>query len=288
MGIANDTIDILMITYNRAGYTKRALGALLDSCDGNMRVWVWHNGTHEPTLEIVRSYQNHPHFHHLELCPENKKLREPTNWFWKKSDGAYVSKVDDDCILPKGWSQTLRRAHQDNPNFGAIGTWRFLEEDFVPNLAGKKTETFNGGHQLMKNPWVQGSGYLLRRECQQQVGYIKESESFPGYLIRAGCAGWQNGWYFPFIREEHMDDPRSKHCEIKTDEKFMENRPLSAINDNVTTLAQWAERVKYMAFLVQEANPDPKYHSGWRKKIKGVKSRTQRALGIKPKWRSAK
>ena len=281
-------LDILMITYNRPGYTKIALSRLLDTCDETMRVWVWHNGNHEETLDIVRSLSTHPRFYRLEHSPENKCLREPTNWFWENSDAPFVSKVDDDCSLPNGWAQTLLQCHKINPILGAIGCWRFYDEDFVPELANKKICNLNGGHELMKNSWVQGSGYVLRRECIDNFGPIAEGESYTSFCIRTALGGWQNGWYFPFIHEEHMDDPRSQFCEIKTDEKFMENRPLSAINDNVTTLAQWAERVKYMAFLVQEANPDPRYHSGWRKKIKGVKSYAQRALGIESKWRSAK
>ena len=281
-------LDILMITYNRPEYTQMALSQLLNTCDKTMRVWVWHNGDHEETLSIVKNLSTHPRFYRLEHSPENKRLREPTNWFWENSDAPFVSKVDDDCALPSGWAQTLLECHNSIRNLGVVGCWRFLDEDYVPELAQKKTIALNDDHKLMKNCWVQGSGYVLRRECIDKFGPIADDESFTSFCIRIALGGWQNGWYFPFIPEDHMDDPRSKHCEIKTDEKFMENRPLSAIYDNVTTLAQWAERVKHMAFLVQEANPDPKYHSGWRKKIKGIKSRALRALGIKPKWRSAK
>lgn len=284
----SNLIDILMITYNRPGYTERALKALLESCDDSMRVWVWHNGTHQPTLDVVKTFRDHPNFHRLELCPENKKLREPTNWFWENSDGAYVCKIDDDCMQPKGWAQTIRSAHEANPNFGVIGTWRFYDEDFVPELANRKVEAFEGGHKIMKNAWVQGSGYLLRRECQRQNGLLRENESFPAYCIRAGMNGWQNGWYFPFIQEEHMDDPRSPFCEIKSDEEFMANRPLSAINDNVTTLAQWSARVKHMAMLVQKAHPDPRHHTGWRRKLGNLKNRFGNLVGSKDNWRNAK
>lgn len=281
-------IDILMITYNRPGYTKKALGALLDSCDQTMRVWVWHNGDHQETLDVVNSFRAHPQFYHFEHCPENKRLREPTNWFWQNSDGAFVCKVDDDCMLPEGWAQTLRDAHDANPKFGVIGCWRFYEEDFVPKLANRKIDTFAGNHQIMRNAWVQGSGYLLRRECQKENGLLGENESFPAYCIRAALSGWQIGWYFPFIHEEHMDDPRSPFCEMKSDEDFMANRPLSAINDNVTSLAQWSARVKHMAMLVQRAHPDPKFHTGWRKKFSNLFTRIKNKMGIGESWRTAK
>lgn len=280
-----DFHDILMITYNRPGYTRRALGRLLDSCDEKMRVWVWHNGSDGPTLEVVQSFRSHPRFHHFEHSLENKRLGVPTNWFWKQSDGDYVSKVDDDCLLPNGWSQTLRSALTANPELGVIGCWRFYDEDFVPRLADKKLRSLREGHRIMANCWVQGSGYVMRREVIHQHGSL--TESFPAYCIRAALTGWQNGWYFPFIHEEHMDDPRSPFCEIKTDAEFMAQRPLSAINDNVTTLAQWAARVKHMALLVQEASPDPRMHVGWRKRLGVLRQRIRKLAGIEKDWRSA-
>lgn len=279
--------DVLMITYNRPGYTRRALERLLESCDSRMRVWVWHNGNDAETLQVVQSLRAHPRFHHFEHCPENKRLREPTNWFWQASDAPFVSKVDDDCMLPDGWSQTLIEAMEANPTLGFLGSWRFYEEDFVPELATRKIRTLQGNHRMMASCWVQGSGYVMRRSVVDQLGPIRPDESFSGYCIRACRAGWTGGWYFPFIHEEHMDDPRSAFCEIKTDEEFMAQRPLSAINDNVTTLAQWAARVKHMARAVQEASSDPRDHVGWRRKIRQVAARVQRAFGRAETWRRA-
>lgn len=274
-----------MITYNRAEYTRLALTRLLDSCDETMRVWVWQNGSDPATLAVVNSLRDHPRFHHLQHSPENKKLREPTNWFWENSTAPHVSKVDDDCMLPDGWGRTLLNAHAANPELGVIGCWRFYDEDYIPTLAEKKLRTLKGSHRIMANCWVQGSGYAMKRACIEQQGPIRESESFPAHCIRSALAGWQNGWYFPFIHEEHMDDPRSPYCAIKTDAEFMAQRPLSAINDNVETLAQWAARVRHMAYLVQEASPDPKAHSGWRRKLGGLKRRFGRLLGHREPWR---
>jgi len=273
-------LDILMITYNRPSYTERTLPQLLETCDISMRVWVWHNGNDAETLAVVQKYLDHPRFHHLEHCPENKQLREPTNWFWKNSTAPYVSKVDDDCLLPNGWAQSLLAAHESNPELGAIGCWRFYDEDFLPAAANRKIVQLKGKHKLMRNAWVQGSGYVMRRRCIEVQGPIREKESYTSYCIRAAISGWQHGWYYPFIHEEHMDDPRSPYCEIKSDADFLVNRPLSAVFDNVTSLAQWRARVKYMAQSVQLADPDPMYHTGWRRKIQKVKFRLLRSIGL--------
>jgi glycosyltransferase involved in cell wall biosynthesis len=67
-----------------------------------MRVWVWHNGTDEETLEIVQSFRDHPSFFKFHHSIENKKLNEPTNWLWTHAKGDFLSKVDDDCQMRHG------------------------------------------------------------------------------------------------------------------------------------------------------------------------------------------
>ena len=127
-------IDILMITYNRPQYTELSLKRLLDTCDESMRVWVWHNGEDKETLEVVSSFRDHPQFYKFYHSPENKKLNEPTNWLWDNSDADYFGKVDDDCVVPFGWADTLRQAHRDIVNLGIAACWHFMEEDIVPEL----------------------------------------------------------------------------------------------------------------------------------------------------------
>jgi len=60
-------IDILMIAHNRAVYTETALGRLLDTCDRNMRVWLWLNGDNQDTLSVVKCFLNHPRLYPVSL-----------------------------------------------------------------------------------------------------------------------------------------------------------------------------------------------------------------------------
>lgn len=269
--------DILMITYQRPEYTRLALERLLDTCNNGMRVWVWQNGHHEETIEVVRLLSNHRNFHRLEICPENKRLREPTNWFWQHSDAEFLSKVDDDCLLSDGWAQKLIAAHRDAKELGIIGSWRFYEDDFDETIAGRKIRTFAGGHRLMLNCWVQGSGYVVKRELIRQVGPILPEETFTDYGIRAALGGWVNGWYFPFIHEEHMDDARSPYFN-KTDEDFDRNRPLTAISHGIRTVEEWRAASRELARALQKASPDPRDYVGWRKKMRGAMRRVARLV----------
>ena len=94
-----------------------------------MRVWIWHNGEHEETLALVRGFLSHPRVFQFHHSPDNKGLNEPTKWLWRRAEGDYLSKVDDDCMVPRGWPRILRQAHEDVPEFGVIACWHFPPEE---------------------------------------------------------------------------------------------------------------------------------------------------------------
>lgn len=278
------SLDILMITHNRPAFTQAALEQLLSTCDDSMNVWVWHNGTDKKTLEVVKSFENHPRLFKLHISEENKKLREPTNWFWENSKAPYLSKVDDDCLLPEGWASAMIAAHKQSPQLGVIGAWRFYEEDFVAAAAEKKMVTVEGNQKIMRNPWVQGSGYVMKRECYEQNGPILDGESFPRYCIRVALSDWINGWYFPFIQEEHMDDPRSDYYPYKDDASFFKNRPLTAIQDGVKSIDEYKKHTKYMARVVQQESMYAKDYVGWRMRKRNLIKRLKKIFRPGNQW----
>jgi glycosyltransferase involved in cell wall biosynthesis len=277
-------IDILMITYNRPEYVRLSLPHLLATCPPEARVWVWHNGTDGPTLDAVQECLDHPRLHQFRHNPVNAGLREPTNWLWRESTGDYLSKVDDDCLPAPGWLETLRQAHDDVPEFGVIGTWRFPDEDVNEKLMAPKVADYPGGHRLLRNHWVQGSGYLLKREVVRDAGPIADGESFTTWCLRTARLGWVNGWYLPFLREDHMDDPRSPNTIYRTDADLMARRPLSARNTGVTTIAEWREHMRHSARLVQAASLDLRQYQGWRRSRRTLTRRIRRVLTGRAPW----
>lgn len=67
--------DIVMITYRSAGYIHLSLPRLLDTLGANDRVWLWHNGDDEATIEAIRPFvadDRVAQFHHSR---ENVRLR---------------------------------------------------------------------------------------------------------------------------------------------------------------------------------------------------------------------
>lgn len=264
----NNDIDILVITHNRPIYTRLTLERLFATCDETMRVWIWQNGRDEETLDVVRSMTNHPRLYKFHHSVENKQLIEPINWFWSNAKGQYLSLVNDDCLMPDGWAQKLRKAHQDVPEFGVIACWHFQEEDFRYDLSCKKIRKFPGGHKLLQNLWVQGSGVMMKRACLERGGLLEPDKGHPSYCHKLARAGWVNGWYYPLIYMEHMDDPRAPHSLLKTDEDFQRYKPYSAKNNNVKTLKDWQAQLKRSAIIVQKASLNPRDYIGWRKKLR--------------------
>ncbi|MGC1274997.1 MAG: glycosyltransferase family A protein [Planctomycetaceae bacterium] len=281
------TVDVLMITYNRPNYTKLALTRLLETSDERMRVWLWQNGSDPATLEVVRSLAEHPRVHRFHHSEENQRLTTPTNWLFEGAQGDFVSKVDDDCLMPFGWAETLRQAYADEPRFGVLGCWRFPDEDFQSEVASRKIKAFSGGHRVMQNCWVEGSGYLMRRQCVTENGLLKEGTSFSRYCIELARRGWTNGWYYPFLYQEHMDDPCSGHCELKRDEDLLRSPPLMAQRWGVRSISEWRNCFREEALYLQSASPDPRTYVGWRRKLGTVRKRLESALSGRPAFKAA-
>lgn len=271
------SLDVLMVTFNRPEYTRLSLRRLLDSGDDDMRVWVWHNGNDAETLSVVESMRSDPRFFKFHHSPENQLIRTPINWLFENARGDLLSLVNDDCVVSDGWVGTLRAAHQDIPKLGVVACWHFQEEDFDPSLAAKKIRTFPGNHRLMCNPWVQGSGIMLKRQCVERLGLMRERErGFTPYCIRLANAGWTNGWYLPLVPIDHMDDPRSPNTLLRTDADLAAHMPLSATFRETHTIAAWDKHLRRSARILQEAPMDPRIYVGLRKKIRRSWARLRR------------
>jgi len=259
----DESIDIVYVSYQRPVFTRLSLDRLLSTCDQSMRVWLWHNGDQEETLRLVRTYRRHPRvhrFHHERVNTGLKGLAKPINWILEEGTARYVSKVDDDCLVRPDWAKVLRSAHADIERLGAVGCWRFRPEDFQPRLAEPKIEAFRGGHWLLRNCWIEGTGFLMKRECYEDVGPIPRGMGFTTYCVHLAAAGWLNGWYYPFVHQEHMDDPRSPYWtppELQTfDPALTRFRTVAA----GTTEVKRVRNIRRRAARINEASIDPMAH----------------------------
>lgn len=277
------SMDILMVTYNSPESTRLSLGRLLETCDPSMRVWLWHNGDHAETLAAVKEFASHPRVHRFHHSEENVRLWAPTNWLLENAEGNYLSKVDDDNLLPDGWADRLRSAHEAHERFGVLGCWRFQEEDFDPQLARPKLQEFSGV-QLLRNFWVEGSCFAMKRRCRDELGLLAPGQNFPQYCKRLSLRGWINGWLYPFVHYENLDDPRSPHTMIRTQEDLERRLPLTAQYNDVRTIEDWTDQLRRSAIAAQTASIDPRHWSGWRRLARRARIRTQRLFGKRRRW----
>lgn len=261
-------IKILLITYNRPDYARMSLERLCDTIPKNARITVWDNASENQTIQVVKAFEKHPLVERVIYNKKNERLWAPTKWFWENSkDADFISKVDDDCLMPPKWCEILEKAHNDMPHAGILGCWRFLPEDFNLSKASRKIYAY-GPHMVMRNCWVEGSGYLMKRSIIDNIGTLRQNETFTDFCIRASAKGFINGWYYPFLYQEHMDDPRARHTGIKTEEDFKKLIPLSAEKFGIRSKDAWTERLKKSAQKLQECSIDPYDYIGIKAKVK--------------------
>ena len=260
-----------MVTFNMPAYVRLSLPRLLESCDEDTRVWLWHNGTDEETLETAREFAQDDRVHRFHHSRENVGVTRPTNWLWSESDADYVSKVDDDCLLPVNWLSELRKAHEPNEHFGAIGASRLRHEDIRERLLMKKLEEHHGEVHIIRNHWVQGSGYLMKRRMVERRGPLREGEGWTNYCLALALEGAVNGFLYPLLFEDHMDDPRSEHTLIRTDEDLARRMPLSINRSRVRSVEDWERQMRRSALEVQRAPTDLAQWSGWRRRLRNAR-----------------
>lgn len=268
-------IDVLLITHTRADYLELTLPRLLETLPDHARLWVWQNERHDAVSNVIARHRDHPRFHIHRVSDHNDGIIGPTRWFWSASDGALVGKVDDDCLMPDGWVETFGRAHADAPELGIVACWHFQADDLRADTVERRGVTLAGGHTILRNCWVGGSGYLMKRECVNPLPADPE-QPFTGVCIDIAARGYTVGWYFPLYLQDHMDDPRSAHTKLLTDEDLVERMPLSVARLPEVSLAAWQRQLEQSAVTVQTASLNPKDHRGWRVQARRAVARLRR------------
>lgn len=261
-------IKVLMITHNRPAYIELSLERLCNTAPKNLELTIWDNGSDQKTKEVVEKFRHHPCVERVIFNGRNEKLRKPTIWFWENSrDADLIGKVDDDCLVPENWCSVLEQAHKDIQLAGVLSCWHYFPQDFKYELCKKKIQSF-GQHKIMRNCWVGGSGYLMKKEVINKIGILKANESFTEFCIRAASKGFINGWYYPFLYQEHMDDPRAPHTVFQSEEDFKKFIPLTAITFGLNTRKQWIQWLIADAQRLQEYSINPYDFIGIRARIK--------------------
>jgi glycosyltransferase involved in cell wall biosynthesis len=205
-------IDLIFITYNRLDYTKLSLASILKDPTEQFRLTIWDNASTDGTKEFLKKEVNDPRIVEIITSDKNVGQTAAVNMIWSRSKADLLGKLDNDCIVTPGWTRTLSKAHEDIDKLGVVACWHYFEDDFDYEKAKYKIHRF-GNHQILQHPWTCGTGFLLKRDTFKKCGKIAEKATTK-YWLKMASKGYINGFYYPLLFQEHMDDPKSKYCRL--------------------------------------------------------------------------
>ena len=198
--------DLLLITYNRKQYVQKTLNHLLNS-SSNFRLYCWDNASVDGTADIIASIDDERvvkrHFN-----PENVNQVEPCLWFIETAESDVIGKIDDDILLPEGWTDRFTPLVRQEPKFGMLGCWIFMPEDWNPTLATHNILEVSG-HSIFRCTMIAGHSFVARREYLRRYSR-KMSTGIPVDRVQMSIDGLISGCPLPLMYAHNMDDPRSR------------------------------------------------------------------------------
>ena len=263
-------IDLAFITYNRLDYTKLALASILADSSEEFNLYIWDNASTDGTVEYLQEMVKDKRIKNIIFSKENVGQTVAVNNIWSASKADLLGKLDNDCIVTPGWTRILSKAHEDIENLGVIACWHFFEDDFNYELAKHKIQTF-GNHKIFRHPWTCGTGLLIKRKTYQELGPIK-NKATTQYWIEMAKAGYINGWYYPLVYQEHMDDPYSEHSKFKThDFETAYKNSFGFKNREIDNMEKYMNIRKNIIENLMTGSIDARSYIGWRKKLRLAK-----------------
>lgn len=267
------TIELVFITYQRLEYTRLALASVLADPKEEFSLTIWDNASTDGTVEYLKNEVSDPRIADIVLSKENVGQTAAVNEVWSRSKADLLGKLDNDCIVTPGWTRALAEAHRDIERLGVVACWHFFSDDFDYERAKHKIQTF-GTHQIFRHPWTCGTGLLFKRTDFEAFGPIREKATTQ-YWLRMAAAGRINGFYYPLIYQEHMDDPLNPHSKVRTDEGVRQQAAVTAGLQSgrfadVRSMMEW--RSEIIRNLLDDSF-EPCRYMGWRRRWTAVKRR---------------
>jgi SAM-dependent methyltransferase len=217
---------LLMVTYNRLEYTRLALEAVLKLDYKNLRLVVWDNASSDGTVDYIKQRLASLPNAELIASPVNRGVVFPMNEVWSSDwQAELLAKIDNDTLVPPGLLSRLAACHLQSKRFGVLSGFHFREEG--ERLAeANRIKSFDGV-PVLPQPYVGGCAVMIRRDVFDRIGPIGcRTDSQPRPFMDSGwtrcqqrltAEGLVNGYPWPRVHVDHMEDTRSAHC-IRSDE----------------------------------------------------------------------
>jgi len=268
-------VDLLYLTRNRLPYARHSLPTLLADREEEFSLTIWDNGSSDGTREFLESIDDRRIVRKV-YSPENIPPCQVWNRCVAESGADLFGFVADDLLVTPGWVRALSKAHEDVPEFGRIACWHLIPEAFDYERAHWKIQHF-GNHSILRHPWTNGCG-LAKIKALRETGVVVDSEGESRYWIRVALKGYVNGFYYPLIYADHMDDPWSKYFPFK--DRFDEWLQQSATAKRME-LRSLEEAEAWHEEIVRGILCDPwqaESYVGWRGKVRRAKRKARRLL----------
>jgi len=237
-------VDILVITHNRRAYVERTLSTLFAD-PTEFHVYMWDNASTDGARELVDDCDD-PRIMDKHFSDENVMQEVPTRWLLDVARSDVIGKVDDDTLVPAGWTALLASAVRAESRLGMVGCWTFRPEDFERNRAAADRKVITvGSHRILADIYIAGTASLMRRDVA--IRYLTDKmkgRAFPIDRYRMTWDGFISGWYFPLLFAEHMDDPRSEYSLMRGRGPMDEGAALTARTRGFETPEQFVEWLK--------------------------------------------
>jgi len=279
------TTHLVFITYNRLQYTKLALASVLADPVEDFSLTIWDNYSTDGTVEYLKNEVSDPRIVEMVFSRENVGQTAAVNEVWGKSKADLLGKLDNDCLVTPGWTRILAQAHADIPELGVVACWHYFPDDFDYRRAEHKIQTF-GKHRIFRHPWTCGTGLLIKRETFEKFGSIV-GKATTKYWMRMAQEGYINGFYYPLVYQEHMDDPKSKYTMLKDETSYQQAKQVTFnINSpgQETLSGRWRWREEVLNNLLDGAW-DVKHYIGWQSKLRRIKKRVGDFFSSNRSWK---
>jgi hypothetical protein len=202
-----EPVELLLITHNRLHYVERSIAQLL-SDPADFRIHWWDNGSSDGAREWIEDHRDARFVsaHHAE---ENRFQLEPTLWFFERAVSDAIGKIDDDVLLPIGWSERFATLLRASDSLAMLACWIFMPQDGDRSLIEQRTSVVEGC-PIMRQLSVQGQSFVGRRDVLLRHVDARK-RGFPVNQWNIVRSGYVIGYPLPLVEAHNMDDPRSPH-----------------------------------------------------------------------------
>lgn len=194
----NGTIDICMLTCNRARITVQAITELHRRTTTPHRLIVLDNGSEDETPIALARLQMAGMIHRLEFSNENYGVHWGHNQLLEMAESSLYISADNDLIPQslidgEDWLAKLVRLMEARPDYAAIACRPHI-------LIGQHGSLFDGAPEVKEMSHVGAHLRLMRAEAVREVGGWRDHQN-PGrndeekwICGRLRTAGWKVGY----------------------------------------------------------------------------------------------